>query len=568
MNVGRGALLEGSSRPRPRHETVVAALEGGAAADAPFVTLHGQKPEPVPLSARDALEAATLWASAFAEHGVARGDRVLLLLPTGETFVTALLGAMLRGAAPVPLALPMTFGSMEPFLKNLLAIIEDADPKVLVTHARVVEALSTSSLLGSRALVVLTEKDRPTALGQAAARWPSLGASDTALIQYTSGTTGKPKGVVISHRALIANTGAIAGGLGIGEGDVGASWLPMFHDMGLVGVLLTSVCNPYPIHIMSPERFAMGPQRWVSLMSRVGATITAAPNFAYEMCAGRAGQMEAGASLERLRLALSGAEPVQMPTVRRFESALSSLGLRPQTVLPVYGMAESTLAVTFSAPAVGATSVPLDREAFERHEVARPDPSVVAQEIVSVGTPVHGTRVEIASESGERLAEDRVGRIRIASDSLMDGYFRKDDVTAAVIRDGWYDTGDLGFIHGGELYVAGRGDDVIIQGGRNVHPADIERVAIEVEGLRPGGVVAFGLASPAKGTQEIVVVAETAVRDEATRERMAREIRGGVLASLGVRVDAVHLWPIGAVPRTTSGKARRRDCARRVATAS
>jgi acyl-CoA synthetase (AMP-forming)/AMP-acid ligase II len=563
MNHGSAAVLEGTPRTAPRHETVVAALEAAAADGAPFITLHGQKDGPLPLDARAALEGASRWASVLMQRGVTRGDRVLLLLPTGEAFVTALLGTMLCGAAPVPLAMPMTFGSMAPFLRNLAAILANADPKVLVTHQRVVDALAAADM-NRPELVVLTDKDRPAVLGPTPTRWPSVGASDTALVQYTSGTTGNPKGVVISHRALVANTKAISEGLSIGPGEVGGSWLPMFHDMGLVGVLLTAVCHPYPVHIMSPERFAMGPQRWLHMLATTGATRTVAPNFAYEMAASRVDLVEEGTKLDKLRLALCGAEPVQLPTVRRFEQAMARFGMPSGVILPVYGMAECTLAVTFSKPFAPAHGVAVDRDAFERHEVCAPRPDVSLQEITSVGVPVRATKVAVVSEDGQGLPEDRVGRIRVASDSLMDGYFRNDVATSAALKDGWLDTGDLGFIHDGQLFVAGRADDVIIQGGRNVHPADVERVAIEVSGLRPGGVVAFGASSSSKGTQDIVVVAETAVRDKTEQDRMAREIRGEVLAALGVRVDAVHLWPVGAVPRTTSGKARRKDCARRV----
>ncbi len=540
------------------------ALEAGAAAGAPFVTFHGLRAEPIPMDFRATLDGAARWAHVFAKNGVGKGDRVLLLLHTGEPFVTALLGSMLAGAAPVPLAQGMTFGSMAPFMKNLAAIMANADPKVIVTHERAVEALTTAGM-NRPGLTVLTEKDRPAALDPGATRWPSIGASDTALIQYTSGTTGRPKGVVISHRALIANTSAIAAGLEVRPGDVGASWLPMFHDMGLVGVLLTAVRHPYPMNIMSPERFAMGPQRWIHMLSETGATITAAPNFAYEMAVNRVAKVDAAASLATMRIALSGAEPVQMPTVRRFEEAYAKFGLGPKAMMPVYGMAECTLAVTFSNAGAGASHVGVDQGAFERHEVVLPAPGAAGQDIASVGTPIQGTHVDVVSDDGQRLSSDKVGRIRVKSESLMDGYFRNDAATAAVLKDGWLDTGDLGFVHDGSLFVAGRADDVIIQGGRNVHPADVERVAIEVDGLRPGGVVAFGALSESKGTQDIVVVAETAVRDAASHERMAREIRGEVLAALGVRVDAVHLWPVGAVPRTTSGKARRKDCARRVA---
>ncbi|HEX7600754.1 MAG TPA: AMP-binding protein, partial [Polyangiaceae bacterium] len=442
---------------------------------------------------------------------------------------------------------------------NLGAILKSADARALVVSPRVLKVLQTQGADLPIPPVVLTDADllgAPTG----DAPLPEIDGTDTALIQYTSGTTGQPKGVVIPHAALVSNAFAIAKGLHITPSDVGVSWLPLFHDMGLIGVLLTAVAHPYALHLAGPEYFAMGAERWMRLASKVRATITAAPNFAYEHCAKRANKLD-GERLESLRLALNGAEPVHAATVRRFATALEQNGLSPTVSLPVYGMAECTLAVSFAEPGALHT-MSVDRARLEHDGVVIAASGDDAREVVSVGAPVAGTSVRVADETGRTLPSGRVGVLRVAGTSVMNGYFRNDDASARALADGWLDTGDLGFIADGRVYVTGRAKDLIIQGGRNVYPYDLERIATEAGDLRAGGVVAFGRTGADSGTESIVLVAESSEKDPAKREALVRELRGAILATLGVKVEDIHLVPLGAVPRTTSGKARRRECAR------
>jgi acyl-CoA synthetase (AMP-forming)/AMP-acid ligase II len=330
--------------------------------------------------------------------------------------------------------------------------------------------------------------------------------------------------------------------------------------MGLIGVLLTAVCHPYPLHVMPPEAFAMRPHRWLSLLSEVGGTVSAAPNFAYELCAARPDDV-GRLRLDGWRAALNGSEPVQRRTAERFAARFVPQGFRPDVALPVYGLAESTLAVTFGR-AGGVRSLPLDPDALARHGRAVITVGESARDAVSVGAPVAGASVAVVDREGAVLRDGAVGEVRVAGPSLMDGYFRNEAASAAALESGWLRTGDLGFVHEGELYVVGRARDVIIKGGRNYHAPDLERVAATGAGVRAEGVAAFGRASEATGTDDVVLVVETLERDPAARERIAREVRGEVLATLGVRVDEVRLCRIGAVPRTTSGKIRRAACAR------
>jgi fatty-acyl-CoA synthase len=512
----------------------------------------------------EALALAWRWCVLLQRRGVRRGDRIPLLLPTGPTFVGALLGVMLAGAIPVPLAAPMSLGSMDRYLANLAAIVADADATCMITYDRVTRALAAAPVLRDALRDVLTEADlEAPPPGFTAARAPAISGSDTALLQYTSGTTGRPKGVVISHRALVHNAAAIAASAGITEQDVGVSWLPLFHDMGLIGVLLTNVCHPYALHVMQPEAFVMRPGRWLQVLSEARATISAAPNFAYELCAAKVTDLD-GLALDRWRCALNGSEPVLAPTARRFAERFAPCGWSSSAMTPVYGLAESTLAVTFSPVSRPMLTRRLDRDALALG-AARASSSSSAIEAVSAGAPVRGTSLCIVDSHGKSQPERVVGRVRVAGPSLMDGYFRDELASAAALSGGWLDTGDLGFVQDEELFIVGRAREVIIKGGRNIYPYDLERVASEVAGVRAGSVAAFARPNAATGTDDVVVIAEADTAQPDERERIAKQIRGELLSALGVRADVVQAWPAGAIPRTTSGKVQRSACARKLA---
>jgi acyl-CoA synthetase (AMP-forming)/AMP-acid ligase II len=553
------SLLRSDHEARPRHDSLVAAFEAAARDDAPFVTLHGAR-GPVARPIREALASAWRWSAVLTNRGIRRGDRVPLLMPTGHAFVEAMLGAMLAGAVPVPLATPMTFGSVDRYVQNLAAVVADCGATVLVTYPRIAETIPAVPGLSGLLREVLTERSLE-GLPPTAHMAASVGARDTAFIQYTSGTTGRPKGAVISHGALVANAYAIARGLAIDARDVGASWLPLFHDMGLVGVLLTSICHPYPVHVMPPESFVMHPGRWLELIARVGATLSPAPNFAYDLCVSRGSDVD-GLRLDTWRVALNGAEPVHASTVGRFSDRFARVGFRSDSMMPVYGMAEATLAVTFPKLDVKLTTLALDRDALEQRGEAVTTGASGAHHAVSVGEPVAGMAIEIVDEAGRTVSEGTVGEVLVSGASIMDGYFRNDDASASAIVDGRLRSGDLGFVHSGCLYVTGRAKELIIKAGRNIHPADIERVASEVEGLRSGCIAAFGRPNPRTGTDDLVVVAETTQGSAVRRDAIAASIRAELLGVLGLKPDEIRVCAIGSVPRTTSGKVRRGECAR------
>lgn len=557
------ALLRGAPAAPPSHTSLLGALEAAARDRAPLLTFHtGRAPEPCDAVAT--LELTRRFAHALHGGGVRPGERVLIVAPTSPGFVGALLGAMWLGAVPVPLAYPMTMGSAERFLQHMLAIARQSGASHLVTSERIRRALDAEPLAGELAGTSIAGITGCEAAPPPVPSRPlpyrhgtAVDAGSTAFLQYTSGTTGAPKGVVISQRAAIANAAAIAGGLGITPQDVGVSWLPLFHDMGLIGVLLTALCHPYPVHLMSPERFLMAPDNWLRLISQVGGTVTAAPNFAYDLCVTRNRADPAGLQLQSLRACLNGAEPVQAQTLARFGGHFAAAGLSATAQTPVYGMAENTLAVAFSATAEPPRTLRVDRELLETRGQLRTSTADGARTLVSVGTPVAGVSVAVCDAAGQPLPEGVVGEVRLAGDSLMDGYFRDDAASAAALRDGWLVTGDMGLVHGGALYLTGRATELIIKGGRNVYPYDLERTAMEVPGVVQGAVVAFGRPNGASGTDDIVLVVEARPREAAVRSALAREVTGAVLAALGFKVDEVILRPPGSLPRTSSGKLRR-----------
>lgn len=553
------ALLTSADPIRSPHETLIGALEAAVKSGAPFLTLH-QGRQRHALSYADALAGAWRISATLRNRGLQRGDRVALLLPTSALFVQALLGSMLAGAIPVPLASPMTFGGVERYLKNLTVILNDAGAEWLITYPRIKEAVAGDTTLSSLLGNVLVEADID---GSAPIdpRGPSLSGSDTAFLQYTSGTTGKPKGVMISHRAAVSNTYAIATGMKQTDADVGVSWLPLFHDMGLIGALLRSICHPGPLHVMPPERFIVKPAGWLRLMSEVGGTLSPAPNFAYDLCTARAGELD-GVRLDTWRVALNGSEPVHGPTLARFQEKFGPLGFDRGAMMPVYGMAEATLAVSFSSVGEGPRGLDVDRRELEESGRAVRSSEANARHAVSVGRPLAGTSISIVDASGKVVAPGVVGEVRVSGPSLMDGYFRNEQASSQVLSDGWLSTGDLGFVADGQLFIAGRAKEMVIKAGRNLYPYDVERIVGELAGVRLGGVAAFGRENESTGTDDLVVVAETSETDPSGREALTKAIRGEVLAVLGVGVDDVQLWSVGSVPRTSSGKIRRKECAR------
>jgi 1-acyl-sn-glycerol-3-phosphate acyltransferase len=385
---------------------------------------------------------------------------------------------------------------------------------------------------------------------------------DLCFLQYTSGSTGAPKGVMVTHANLFANIRAMGQAIEVRPGDCAASWLPLYHDMGLIGAWLMPLYFGLPLALLSPVSFLTHPVRWLRMIQRHRATLTAGPNFAYELCLRKIPDSELeGLDLSSLRGAMNGAEPVLAETLERFSARFARCGLRPHSVVPVYGLAEATLAV--SAPPLGrpVRLDRIDRERFETEGRAVPapeDPHALA--FVSVGRPI-GCQVRIADAHGREAGERVEGALWFRGPSATQGYFRNPQATAEIRRDdGWVDSGDRAYWSDGELFITGRTKDIIIKGGRNLYPHEIEEAVGHVDGVRTGCVVAFGVPDPQTGTERLVVVAET--RGRAPRPGIESAVVEKASEAAGVPPDIVRVVPAHSIPKTSSGKLRRSETRR------
>ena len=503
--------------------------------------------------------AAAAVAGGLRAEGVGRGDAVALMLPTGNDFLRTFQGILIAGAIPVPIYPPVRLDQLDEYAGRQSAILADAAVRVLVTiqKAKPIGTVLRSKVRSLRRVATASE------LAERGHAWSSAEGrgDDPAFIQYTSGSTGHPKGVLLTHDNLLANIRAIAFGLGAQPTDVGASWLPLYHDMGLIGSWLFCLHQGLPLALQSPLSFLARPERWLWSIHERRATLSAAPNFAYELCVRKVPDSAIeGLDLSSWRCALNGAEPVNPDTVDRFVARFSRYGFRREAMMPVYGLAESAVALCFPPVGRGPKLDRIERERFEREGRAVPaaEGDEGALRLLSVGSPLPEHEVRIVDDAGEELPERTLGRLVFRGPSMTAGYFRKPEATAAISAPGGFlDSGDLAYRADGEHYIAGRKKDLIIKAGRNLVPQEIEDAATHTPGVRRGCVVAFGVTSEDQGTERLVVAAETRVKDAARRERMAGEITRRVADAVGMPPDAVALVPPGAVPKTSSGKVRR-----------
>ena len=510
------------------------------------------------------LRYADLWRGAQARArqlqalGIAPRQTVALMLPTGADYFLDYLGILLIGAVPVPIYPPARPEQLEEHVRRHAGILANAGVVALLTvpEARPVAQLLKALVPGLAHIVTDSVPAGETLPPQTVA----VAADDIAFLQYTSGSTGDPKGVALTHGNLLANIRAIHDVLQLRADDVFVSWLPLYHDMGLIGAWLTSLYTGNRLVVMSPLDFLRRPLRWLQAISRYRGTHTAAPNFAYALCLRHADAAAcAGLDLSSLRLAANGAEPVDPDTLQRFAARFAACGLQPQALTPVYGLAENAVALLISAlerpPVVDA----IDRETFMRSHHARPaaagDPDPLR--FVACGQVLPGHRVRLIDDLGEEVAERVEGRLEFQGPSATVGYYRRPDDTARLLHEGWLDSGDRAYRAEGEIYITGRVKDIIIRGGRNIYPQDIERAASELPGVRKGGVVAFGVDDTALGTERLVVLAETAERNAAVRASLTDAIRERIVTELGTPPDEVVLAPPHAVLKTSSGKLRR-----------
>lgn len=566
--------------------TVLGALEWHAVIHPERVTLVLHEPgEPLALISYGALRRRALSAAqGLVHHGqVKPGERVAIMLPTGIDFFAAFYGALYAGAVPVPIYPPTRASQLEDHLRRIAGIMANAGTAVLVTvpQARTMAALLRPLAPALRQIMSPAMlRDQP-----GLATEPSCQASHTAFVQYTSGSTGQPKGVVLTHGNLMANLRSMREASNASSADLFVSWLPLYHDMGLIGAGLGSMVFGYKLVLTSPYTFLSRPVRWLQLLARHRATLSAGPNFAYELCLSKIADEDLRAlDLSSVRLLFNGAEAVSPDTVVRFAERFARCGLRRTAITPVYGLAECSLGLSFPPLGRGPRIDTIDRDALHTRGRAVPAPANAAAPIrlVSSGRalPRHAVRIVAAPVDGDQeppdrrqgarptatgtvLPERQQGEIEFRGPSASSGYFGNPGATFALLHDDWRRTGDLGYIADGELFVTGRIKDIIIRGGHNIHPQELEAAAARVPGVRKGGVAVFAARDAALGTERLIVLAETVVQDAGERERIVTAIGHLAVDLLGLPADAVVLAPPHAILKTSSGKVRRAACRER-----
>jgi len=505
-------------------------------------------------------------AAGLQDRGLGPAQPVALMLPTGADYFQAFFGVLLAGGVPVAIYPPARRTQIEDHLLRHRAILENCGAATLITvpEAQGVARLLQAQVPGLRHVVT------PAALAAGGGVWrlPPVGPKDLAFLQYTSGSTGRPKGVMLSHANLLANLRAMGRLIQAGPEDVFVSWLPLYHDMGLIGAWLGGLCYAYPLVVMSPLDFLARPRRWLEAIHRHRGTLSASPNFGYELTLNRFAGADLGSlDLSSWRCAFNGAEPVSPATLERFAERFKGAGLRPEALMPVYGLAEATLGAAF--PPLGRVWQvdAVDREAFARRGEARPKapdaPGPPPLRFVACGLPLPGHEIRIVDPRGRELPERREGRVQFRGPSACTGYYRNPEATRALFDGPWLETGDKGYIAGGALHLTGRIKDVIIRAGRNLHPSELEEALGEIPGLRKGSVAVFGSPDPRSGTERLVVLAETRETGEEAHRRL-RQAVNALLADLAAGPpDEVLLAPPGSVLKTSSGKIRRSDCRER-----
>lgn len=522
------------------------------------ILYYGADDRARPISYEELRDGAARVAGRLSREGLRPGEAVAVMLPTSPAYFFSFFGTLMAGGVPVPIYPPTRRQQLEEHLRRHARILGNAVAAFLITvpEARAVGRLMRVHVPSLRGLLTLEDLSAETPLG--AAR--SVGPEDIAFLQYTSGSTGDPKGVILSHADLLANIRAMGAAAEVRPDDVFVSWLPLYHDMGLIGGWLGSLYFGLPLVSMSPLAFLARPLRWLHAIQRHRGTLSAAPNFAYELCLSRIGDAQlADLDLSSWRWAFNGAEPVSPITLRRFGERFARCGLRREALAPVYGLAEAGVGVAFPPPGRGYRIDCIDRARFAHSGHALPVActDAGAMEVVACGRPLPGYRIRVVDGQGGELPERREGVLQFQGPSATRGYYRNPQATDRLIRDGWHDTGDRAYLAGGEIYLTGRLKDLIIRGGRNIYPYELEQAVGQVAGIRKGCVAAFAAADEETGSERLVVVAESKVREPARRSALEQAVRERTNEILGLPPDEVVLVPPRSVLKTSSGKIRR-----------
>jgi fatty-acyl-CoA synthase len=488
-------------------------------------------------------------------HGIEKGDRIALIAETGPEFAALFCGAIYAGAWPVPLPLPTSFGGKEGYIDQLAIQLQSSDPKILFYPAEI--AAMTEAAAARQGCQAISWEDfaaRPAP----ACELPQARPDDISYLQYSSGSTRFPHGVAVTHEALLHNLAGHAFAMKFRDNDRAISWLPWYHDMGLVGCFLSMISNQMSCDYLKTEDFARRPLAWLDLISRnPGTSCSFSPTFGYDICARRISSQSHVSErfdLSRWRLAGNGADMIRPDVMQNFVDAFAPAGFKADAFLPSYGLAEATLAVTVMPPGEGIRVELVEEERLSGtpRDLSRP---MRYRAIVNCGKPIRGMEVAVRGEHRDTLPDHHIGKVWCKSKSVMHSYFRDPESTAECMVDGWLDTGDMGYMVDGYLFIVGRAKDMIIINGKNHWPQDIEWAVEQLPGFNHGDIAAFAIETE-NGEETPAVLVHCRVSDPVARIELRDMIRDKVRSITGMNC-VIELVPPRTLPRTSSGKLSR-----------
>jgi fatty-acyl-CoA synthase len=515
----------------------------------------------LPITYSELVRSSQAFAQQYRARGIRPGEVIVLIRQHGPELLYAFWGAALHGA--IPSIMPFLTEKLAPehYAKDLAALIDVTRPAAIVTYpefeGNVRSAIPNNSSV--RAVISGPDGDSADRATSTEDGGPDANPDHVALLQHSSGTTGLQKGVALSHRAILNQLNAYTRVLGLQASDVVVSWLPLYHDMGLIAGFLLPILSGIPLVLASPFDWVRAPWRLLTAVSTYRGTLSWLPNFAYNFCAQKVRDASLhGIDLSTWRAVINCSEPIRWESHRAFFERFQQYGLRMSALQTSYAMAENVFGVTQSDVTTQPTVIEVDREAFVKEGVARPaSAGMSSMKSMSSGFPLPNTELRILDEAGKVLPEGHMGEISLRSDCMLTGYYHRPDADRQAFRDGWYLTGDYGYLWAGELFVSGRKKDLIIVGGRNIYPQDLEAISYEVAGVHPGRSVAFGVFNEEAGTEDVYMVVEVETEDELERAQTADRVREQVTRNSNVALRHVKVVGPGWILKTSSGKTAR-----------
>lgn len=523
------------------------------------VTLQFANLPDLPISYSQLLRGAQGFSASLKKEGIASGEVVLLILRHGEELIYSYFGAIIHGAIPSVMSFLTEKLSPERYRADLATLISVTRPAAIVTYGEFVDEVR-EALKGEDSVRAVIVAESVPAEKVNISSWSGLKRKpeDIALLQHSSGTTGLQKGVALSHQAVFNQLDAYSKVLGLNEKDVIVSWLPLYHDMGLIAGFLLPILYGIQLVLMSPFDWVRAPYRLMQSVSKYKGTLSWLPNFAYNFCAQKIRDRHLeGVDLSTWRAVINCSEPVRWESHLAFQEKFQAYGLPENALHSSYAMAENVFAVTQSTLGSKPRVEVIEREAFMMERVVRDANDKASVTVMSSGHALPNVQIKIVDEKGNELPERVIGEIALKSDCMLTGYYNRPDATEKAFVDGWYVTGDYGFISGGEIFVSGRKKDMIIVGGKNVYPQDLEKLSYEVPGVHAGRSVAFGLFDEEQGTEEVVIIAEADSDDEAKNQKIAELIRQHVTKNSAIALRHVKVVGPKWILKTSSGKTAR-----------